>query len=92
VSIASIRHKGLRELFETGRSARLGARFQDRSRVILDFLDGISSLADCEGVKGFHPLRGDQRGRYAMSVSGNYRITFAWDGANVTDVDFEDYH
>jgi toxin HigB-1 len=92
VSIASIRHKGLRELFETGSSPRLGARFQDRSRMILDFLDGIPDVADCEGVKGFHKLKGDQRGRYAMSVTGNYRITFAWDGAHVTDVDFEDYH
>lgn len=90
--IASIRHKGLRDLFETGKSARLGVRFHERSRIILDFLDGISNVADCEGVRGFHSLKGDRRGRYAMSVTGNYRIAFSWDGANVTDVDFEDYH
>ena len=60
--------------------------------MILDFLNGLADLKDCSGVKGFHPLTGDRRGQYAMRVSGNYRITFGWDGTDVTDVDFEDYH
>ncbi len=40
---------------------------------------------------GFHTLRG-KKVRYALSASGNYRITFGWDGEDAIDVDLEDYH
>ena len=40
----------------------------------------------------FHALKGDASGRYAVSVSGNWRVTFGWDGAEAIDVDLEDYH
>jgi proteic killer suppression protein len=41
---------------------------------------------------GFHALTGDLAGRFAVSVSRNWRITFAWDGDDATDVDLEEYH
>jgi len=41
---------------------------------------------------GFHAVTGDLAGRFAVSVSRNWRITFAWDGDDATDVDLEDYH
>jgi proteic killer suppression protein len=41
---------------------------------------------------GFHALTGNMRGRYAVSVSRNWRITFAWSGTDAIDVDLEDYH
>jgi proteic killer suppression protein len=41
---------------------------------------------------GFHALRGDQKGRYAMTVSRNWRPTFGWDGEDAIDIDLEDYH
>jgi proteic killer suppression protein len=40
----------------------------------------------------FHGLKGTQRGRYAVDATGNYRVTFAWDGNDAVDVDLEDYH
>jgi proteic killer suppression protein len=40
----------------------------------------------------FHPLRGDRQGDYAVSVSGNWRLIFRFDGEDATDVDLEDYH
>src|SRR6266481_2875287 len=40
----------------------------------------------------FHPLRGRDRGRYAVDASGNWRITFGWDSEDAVDVDLEDYH
>lgn len=43
------------------------------------------------GLK-FHALRGDQRGRFALSASGNWRITFGWQGKDAVEVDLEDYH
>ena len=41
---------------------------------------------------GFHALRGDLKGRYAMTVSRNWRITFGWDVEDAVDIDLEDYH
>ena len=40
----------------------------------------------------FHGLKGRDKGRYAVDASGNWRITFGWDGADAIDVDLEDYH
>jgi len=40
----------------------------------------------------FHALSGDMKGRYAVSISANWRITFAWDEEDAVQVDFEDYH
>lgn len=41
---------------------------------------------------GFHRLKGDQAGRFALTVSRNWRLTFAWDGIDAVDVESEDYH
>ena len=40
----------------------------------------------------FHSLRGGEKGRYAVDASGNWRITFGWDGEDAIDVDLEEYH
>jgi proteic killer suppression protein len=40
----------------------------------------------------FHPLKGTRKGRWAVSVSGNLRLTFAFDGEDAIDIDLEDYH
>lgn len=41
---------------------------------------------------GFHALTGDQSGRYAVTISRNWRLTFGWRGKNAVDLDLEDYH
>lgn len=41
---------------------------------------------------GFHELKGNRKGTYAVSVSGNLRLTFRFDGSHAVDVDLEDYH
>ena len=40
----------------------------------------------------FHTLTGDMKGRFSVRVTGNWRLTFAWDGDVAIDVDYEDYH
>jgi toxin HigB-1 len=40
----------------------------------------------------FHGLKGQDRGRFAVDASGNWRITFGWDGMDAIDVDLEDNH
>ncbi len=92
MAIEGFRHKGLKQLFEQGKSSKIGARYAAKALVILDFLDAIASLDDCIGVQQFHPLKGKNKGTYSMHVNGNYCITFTWDGQHVQDVDFVDYH
>ncbi len=92
MAITRIKHKGLRELFEDGRSSRVGKALQSNVLLILDHLDAITSLDDCHGVKDFHELKGDRKGQYSMHVSGNWCITFTFDGTDVTILDLEDYH
>ena len=41
---------------------------------------------------GLHPLKGKDRGRWSVWVSGNWRVTFAFEGNDAIDVDYEDYH
>jgi proteic killer suppression protein len=90
--IANFRHKGLRELFETGLTRRIAAPFHRKAVLILDLLDNMESPADCAGAWKFHALKGDREGSYALSVSKNWRITFSWRNGAARDVDFEDYH
>jgi proteic killer suppression protein len=39
-----------------------------------------------------HPLKGDRKGYWSVSVSGIWRVTFSFDGPDAIDVDYEDYH
>ena len=39
-----------------------------------------------------HPLKGDQRGRWAVKVSGSWRVTFRFAGKDAEAVDYQDYH
>ncbi|MBI4967816.1 MAG: type II toxin-antitoxin system RelE/ParE family toxin [Rhodospirillales bacterium] len=90
--IGRIRHKGLRELFDTGRTGRIAAPLQGKALLILDLLDNMESPADCRGVCKFHALAGDRAGSFAFAVSKNWRLTFVWRQGMADDVDFEDYH
>ncbi len=77
--------KGDRSKLSLGNLRRLDA--------ILEALDEVTRL-DEMNVPGwrFHPLKGEMKGRYAVDASGNWRVTFGWDGTDVLDVDLEDYH
>ena len=46
------------------------------------------------GLPGYnlHPLKGDRRGTWAVRVSGNWRVTFRFEGPDAADVNYEDYH
>jgi proteic killer suppression protein len=95
MSIKSFANKGVEEVFYRGRSRRIGSEFHKRMSLILDAIDGATCVGDLRGARGFHPLSGDRAGRFAVSVSGNWRLTFRFehgDEGDILDVDFEDYH
>jgi toxin HigB-1 len=91
--IVSFKHKGLRELFQTGRSSKVPAQLSTRCADLLDILNEAVTLSECNGP-GFdlHPLRQYKPVRYSVSVSGAWRITFEWITPNVFRVDLEQYH
>lgn len=91
--ISSFRHKGLQRFFETGSPRGLSTRDDKRISRILRALEAASRPQDMDmpGLR-FHSLTGDQNGRYSVRVTGNWRITFGWDGEDATGVDLEDYH
>jgi proteic killer suppression protein len=91
--IRSFKHKGLNRYFERSEAKGLQAAHVARIGRILDLLDAAACPEDLE-IPGLslHPLKGDQKGRWSVSVSGNWRITFAFDDGEVVEIDLEDYH
>lgn len=91
--IRSFRNKALQRFFETGKARGLSVQDDGRFARILRALD-VGARPEDMNVPGFyfHRLIDDRKGRYSVRVSGNWRITFGWDGEDATDVDLEDYH
>jgi proteic killer suppression protein len=90
--IRSFRHKGLDELFDAGRSAKVRPDLWMRARRRLDALHRARSLMEMN-VPGFdfHPLHGKPQ-RYSLHVNGPWCITFEWIDGDAWRVDLEQYH
>ena len=91
--IKSFRDKGLERFASKGDRSKLSVPNLARVERILQALD-TAALPEQMNVPGwrFHGLSGKAKGRYAVDASGNWRITFGWDGQDAIDVDLEDYH
>jgi toxin HigB-1 len=91
--IKTIKHKGLRLLFEKGDPSKLPASQRIKIEDILAMLDDAARKEDMDFPgSGFHELKGNLKGHYSVKVTGNYRITFRFEKGNVYDVDYTDYH
>ncbi|HEX4211030.1 MAG TPA: type II toxin-antitoxin system RelE/ParE family toxin [Candidatus Binataceae bacterium] len=91
--IVTFRHKGLRDLFHTGRSAKVPSHLRERCADMLDILDEAMTLQEIN-IPGFdfHPLLQFKPVRYSIHVNGPWCITFEWVAPNVFRVDLEQYH
>jgi toxin HigB-1 len=91
--IVSFYHKGLKELFETGRTAKIDSRMHKRISSRLDALDHAPAPSDMN-VPGydFHSLEGYNPTRYTIHVNGPWCITFEFQGVNAARVDLVQYH
>ena len=91
--IQSFRHKGLGRFFSEGVKSGIRPEHAKRLRLILGRLNASVSVKDMDlpGLQ-LHQLKGDRKGTWAVSVSGNWRVTFRFQGRDATDVDYEDYH
>jgi toxin HigB-1 len=91
--IRGFRHKGLAQFFQTGSKAGIRPEHAERLRLILGRLSAATAPQDMAlpGLR-FHELVGDRKGRWTVSVSGNWRVTFTFVGEDADAVDYEDYH
>jgi proteic killer suppression protein len=93
--IESIRHKALRRFAETGNARGLPSEVVPRLRMMLAFLDAATSTDALLAPPnyGAHQLSGDRAGTWALTVTRNWRMTFALDdNGSIIDLDLEDYH
>ncbi len=91
--IKSIRHKGLKRFYETGKTSGIQASHARRLRLQLAALDSARAIEDMD-IPGFrlHPLKGDLKGRCSIFVNGNWRLTFEFAQGDAYLLDYEDYH
>ena len=91
--IKTFKSKGLDRFFRTGDYRSIPARSAGRIERMLDRLDACKVPEDMNlpGF-GFHGLKGDRAGQYAVTITGNLRITFRFEGEDAIDVNLEDYH
>jgi len=91
--IRTFRHRGLKRLFEQGDSSKVRADQADRIADVLAHLDGAVKPSDL-ALPGYrlHPLKGDLKGVWSVTISGNWRIVFRFEAGDAFDVDLVDYH
>ena len=91
--IRSIRHKGLKRLYEDDDPRGVIAEHVERLRDILDALDTSVTIEDMD-LPGFrlHPLKGELKGLWAVTVHANWRVIFRFSDADAFVIDYADYH
>ena len=91
--IRSFRHKGLERFFKTGSMAGIRPAHAPKLRIVLARLDAAKAPDDLR-LPGLwlHQLTGGRSGTWSVRISGNWRVTFAFEDGDVEAVDYEDYH
>lgn len=91
--IRSFAHKGLKEFFENGSKKGIQPEHAPKLGRMLDRLDASISPQDMN-LPGYrlHPLKGDKQDMWSVTVNGNWRLTFYFEGQDAHLVDYQDYH
>lgn len=91
--IQSFRNKALKRLYNQGDTSGANPVLVSRIEDMLAHLDNATKPTDLD-LPGYrlHPLKGELKGHWSLTVSGNWRITFQMDDGDVYDIDLLDYH
>ncbi|HEY5828552.1 MAG: type II toxin-antitoxin system RelE/ParE family toxin [Hyphomicrobiaceae bacterium] len=94
MAIRSFRHKGLKAFFEMDRTRGIPADQAKRLRRVLSALDTGATLDQMKAFPGWrlHPLAGDLKGYWSVSITGNWRLIFRFKDGDAHDLDLVDYH
>jgi toxin HigB-1 len=91
--IINFKHKGLETFFFEGNVAKIQQKHIKRLRLILAKLNTTVCVSDMNFPgSDLHPLKGEKKGFWAVSVNGNWRVIFRFENENAYDVDYLDYH
>ena len=91
--IETIKHKGLRRLYEKNDRSGIRADLVEKAQKILSVLEAANGPEDMAlPLLRFHSLSGDRRGTYSVTVKANWRVTFRFQDGAARDVNLEDYH
>lgn len=91
--IKTFMHKGLEEFFNFGTTRGIQSSHANKLRMQLAALNTATTVEDMN-IPGYrlHPLRGDRKGIWSITVNGNWRVTFEFIDADAYIVNYEDYH
>lgn len=91
--IRSFAHKGLQRFFLSGNASGIKANHVNRLRLVLAMLDEARTPKDMSApALRLHPLKGDRRGFWAVTVQANWRLVFRLEDGDAWEVDYMDYH
>ncbi|MCU7837583.1 MAG: type II toxin-antitoxin system RelE/ParE family toxin [gamma proteobacterium symbiont of Taylorina sp.] len=91
--IKSFKHNGLELFFNTGRTSGIQVKHSKKLKLILGRLNAATAPEDMK-LQGLflHPLSGNRSDIWSVRVSGNWRVTFRFNGNEAEIVNYEDYH
>ncbi|WP_330985113.1 MULTISPECIES: type II toxin-antitoxin system RelE/ParE family toxin [Enterobacterales] len=91
--IMSFRHKGLRDLFFFNDASGVNPKHVKRLLNRLSIMNEATTVTDLN-LRGYrlHELQGERQGVWAITVSGNWRVTFEFFNGNAHVLNYEDYH
>lgn len=91
--VVNFKHKGLEKFFLSGSIVGIQAKHEKRLQIILSRLQASTSPKDMNlpGLR-LHELKGKRKGTWTVTVSGNWRVNFEFEGVDAINVNYEDYH
>lgn len=91
--IQGFRHRGLKRLYERGDAGGIRPDLLDKIRTILEHLDASETVQglNLPGLR-LHPLKGDLKGYWSVTVRANWRIVFRFEDGKASDIELIDYH
>jgi toxin HigB-1 len=92
--IVSFRHKDLERFWRRDEARGVVRQHEAKLRAMLTVLEEAENIGEIETVPGWrlHPLKGDRKGFWSLTVTRNYRLTFRVEGSAIGEIDFEDCH
>lgn len=93
LAIRSFKHRGLKRLYEDGDGRGIRPDLVDTVERILSVLDDATTPRALNIPRyRLHPLKGDLKGLWSVTVRSNWRIIFRFEGTDAFDVELIDYH
>ena len=96
MKIRNVVHRGLRRFIEEDDAAGLNRQVLEKIRNMVSFLMEMESAAELKSFPSWRPhrLTGDERGKWSLTVTRNWRLTFRANDKTreILDLDYEDYH